>query len=64
MSFSNGESARFASPLGVMDFMKYSSYLEYSYNQLQQSAADIDKLTNAEGFDGHNQAVKVRLTNV
>ena len=56
-------SARFASPLGVMDFMKYSSYLEYSFDQLQQSAADIDKLTNAEGFDAHNQAVKVRLTN-
>ena len=55
-------SARFASPLGVMDFVKYSSYLEYSQQALAEAAGDIDKITQAEGFDAHNQAVKVRLS--
>jgi histidinol dehydrogenase len=55
-------SARFASPLGVMDFMKYSSYLEVSKSELARMAEDIDILTTMEGFDGHNQAVKVRFT--
>ena len=54
-------SARFASPLGVMDFVKYSSYLEYTHSELESVAKDIDALTTVEGFDGHNQAVKVRL---
>ncbi|MEK9726923.1 MAG: histidinol dehydrogenase [Candidatus Margulisiibacteriota bacterium] len=54
-------SARFASPLGVMDFVKYSSYLEYSKTALKAAASDIDYITRAEGFDAHNNAVKVRL---
>ena len=54
-------SARFASPLGVMDYVKYSSYLEYTHAELETVADDIDALTTVEGFDGHNQAVKVRL---
>ncbi len=54
-------SARFASPLGVMDFMKYSSFLTYSKNKLKLIQNDIESLTNAEGFDAHLQAFKVRL---
>jgi histidinol dehydrogenase len=53
-------SARFASPLGVMDFMKYSSYLEYSKSALMHAQQDLEILTSAEGFDGHYQAVLVR----
>ena len=54
-------SARFASPLGVMDFMKYSSHLTYTQSALHRVAHDIDVLTQAEGFDAHNHAVTVRL---
>ena len=54
-------SARFASPLGVMDYMKYSSYLSYTKTKLESVETDINELTEAEGFDAHNQAVKVRL---
>ena len=54
-------SARFASPLGVMDYMKYSSYLSYTKTKLESVQTDINELTEAEGFDAHNQAVKVRL---
>ena len=53
-------SARFASPLGVMDFMKYSSYLEYSKGALKNARSDIQALTMAEGFDAHYQAVAIR----
>ena len=56
-------SARFASPLGVMDFMKYSSYLEYSKQALKNAQSDIQALTLAEGFDAHYQAVAVRFNN-
>lgn len=52
--------ARFASPLGVMDFMKYSSVLSYSQEQLMGVSTDLDILTGVEGFDAHNLAVKVR----
>jgi histidinol dehydrogenase len=54
-------SARFASPLGVMDFMKYSSYLETTQAWLADVATDIAHLTQAEGFDAHYQAVAIRL---
>ncbi len=53
--------ARFSSPLGVMDFMKYSSHLSYSKSALSAVADDVNTLTTAEGFDAHNAAVTVRL---
>jgi histidinol dehydrogenase len=53
-------SARFASPLGVMDFVKYSSYLEYSKTALVNVEKDLKTLTDSEGFDAHYQAVSVR----
>ena len=54
-------SARFASPLGVMDFMKYSSYLEYTKASLESSQQEIKILTESEGFDAHYRAVSIRL---
>ena len=57
-----GRSARFASPLGVMDFMKFSSYLRYSKSALQDAMDDMNQLTQAEGLDAHFQSVKIRLT--
>ena len=56
-----GRSARFASPLGVMDYMKFSSHLTYTRSGLQAIASDLDHLTHAEGFDAHFQSVQVRL---
>lgn len=54
--------ARFASPLGVMDFIKYSSYLSYSKEALQKAEKDLKILTEMEGFDAHFNAVSQRLT--
>ncbi|MEK7298316.1 MAG: histidinol dehydrogenase [Candidatus Margulisiibacteriota bacterium] len=53
--------ARFASPLGVMDFMKYSSVCGYSRDALRQADADLKTLTGVEGLDAHYLAVDVRL---
>ncbi|MFC1771347.1 histidinol dehydrogenase [Candidatus Margulisiibacteriota bacterium] len=53
--------ARFASPLGVMDFMKYSSLLYYSKEQLQKAEEDLRILALQESFDAHFNSVKLRL---
>ncbi|MCP4049969.1 MAG: histidinol dehydrogenase [bacterium] len=52
--------ARFASPLGVMDFMKYSSLLYYSREKLIESEPEIAVLTEMEGFDAHHKSVTIR----
>jgi histidinol dehydrogenase len=54
-------SARFSSPLGVMDFMKYSSYLTYSKKELNDAAPFIKELTHVEGFDAHYSSIEVRI---
>ena len=53
--------ARYASPLGVMDFMKYSSYLHCSKSNLKKSEKYLKALTETEGFDAHYNAVSIRL---
>jgi len=54
--------ARFSSPLGVMDFMKFSSVLRYSKAALENVAAHLKVLTLEEGLDAHYLAVEQRLT--
>jgi len=56
-----GGTARFASPLGVYDFVKRSSVIEYSPERLELDAKDIIALAEAEGLPGHAQAVRVRM---
>jgi histidinol dehydrogenase len=56
-----GAAARFSSPLGVMDFMKYSGYCEYSKEALAAIQVPIRELTTMEGFDAHQLSVDVRL---
>lgn len=53
--------ARFASPLGVMDFMKYSSVLALSKGALEAASGDVIRLAGVEGLDGHGASVQVRL---
>lgn len=54
--------ARFSSPLGVMDFVKYTSYLKYSKDKLKSSQATLYELTELEGFDAHYNAVHQRFS--
>jgi histidinol dehydrogenase len=56
-----GGTARFASPLGVYDFVKRTSLIGYSPERLRRDAADVIRLAEAEGLHGHAEAVRVRL---
>lgn len=53
--------ARFASALGTPSFMKRSTVLTYTKQQLEKEGEAIIKMAEAEGLEGHARAVKVRL---
>jgi len=54
-------SARFSSPLGVLDFMKRSSILKLGAEQLAHIGPAAIELAQAEGLDGHAHSVATRL---
>jgi len=56
-----GGTARWASPLGVQDFVKRTSLIGYSRERLLLHAADVIRLAESEGLHGHADAVRVRL---
>jgi histidinol dehydrogenase len=55
-----GTTARFFSALSANDFVKSTSIIEYSKEQLAESAEDIVRLALAEGLDAHAKSVKIR----
>jgi histidinol dehydrogenase len=55
-----GGSARYASPLGVYDFVKRTSVIRYSAERLAAEADAIVALAEAEGLFGHAEAIRVR----
>jgi len=56
-----GGTARYASPLGVYDFVKRMSLLEFSSTALAAHAEDIVALAAVEGLDAHGRAVSRRV---
>jgi histidinol dehydrogenase len=55
-----GGTARYASPLGVYDFVKRTSVIRYTRARLAEDAESIIALAEAEGLYGHAEAVRVR----
>jgi histidinol dehydrogenase len=55
-----GGTARFASPLGVYDFVKRTSVIRYTHERLAADAPSIIALAEEEGLYGHAEAVRVR----
>ncbi len=55
-----GAAARYASALGVDDFIKRSQVLCYKDEALSRSAAQIAALARAEGLEAHARAVLIR----
>jgi len=55
--------ARFASALGVDDFVKKSSLIRYSREALMKNGGKIMALARREGLEAHARAVEVRLQN-
>jgi histidinol dehydrogenase len=53
--------ARFFSPLGVYDFCKRSSFIQYSEQALKKNGREIIFLAETEGFYHHAEAVRKRL---
>jgi histidinol dehydrogenase len=56
-----GGAARFASALGVYDFVKRTSLLRYSSEAIKGSAGRIAALATVEGLDAHARSVLIRL---
>ena len=54
-------SARFASGLGVLDFMKRSSILKLDADALAALGPSAMILAEAEGLDAHRRSVAIRL---
>lgn len=52
--------ARYASPLGVYDFVKRTSIIRYTRARLAEDADAIIALAEAEGLYGHAEAVRIR----
>jgi histidinol dehydrogenase len=55
--------ARFASPLGVYDFVKRTSVLAGSAAALRRLGPTVMRLARLEGLDAHARAVALRLRN-
>jgi len=56
-----GGTARFASPLGVLDFVKITSVINVDDSSLRKLGPVVQALANAEGLDAHARAVEKRL---
>ncbi len=53
--------ARFASALGVYDFVKRTSLLRYSKEAFENAAKSVALLAECEGLDGHARSASIRL---
>jgi histidinol dehydrogenase len=55
-----GGTARFSSALGVYDFLKRTSIVRYTREELLRTAGMIERLALAEGFDAHARSATIR----
>ncbi|MCL2563981.1 MAG: histidinol dehydrogenase [Oscillospiraceae bacterium] len=53
--------AKFYSPLGVQDFVKWSAYSYYPRNVLAEFKDDVIAFANIEGLDAHANSIRVRF---
>ena len=54
--------ARFSSPLGVYDFVKFFSFTHFNPGQLKKVGNDIIRLARLEGLEAHARSVELRLS--
>ena len=55
-----GGTARFSSPLGVYDFIKRTSLLNFSKSGFMKLAGTVETLSDVEGLEAHGNTVRVR----
>ena len=56
-----GGAARFSSALGVYDFVRRTTMLRYSKDELSRTAQQIAALAQSEGLDAHARSALIRL---
>jgi len=56
-----GSAARFSSALGVNDFVRRTSILRYSREEMRETAQMIAALAHAEGLDAHARSALIRV---
>ena len=56
-----GGSAKFSSPLSVDDFVKKSSYIQYTKNALEKASAKVAYFAESEGLSAHARSATVRF---
>ena len=56
-----GGTAKYASPLGVYDFCRRMSVLEYDAPRLQAVVNEIVQMADTEGLQAHAQSALVRF---
>ncbi len=56
-----GGAARFSSPLGVCNYMKYSQVMAYSAPALKKKVPGISRLARVEGLEAHARAAEIRF---
>jgi histidinol dehydrogenase len=56
--------ARFASALGVENFLKRTSVIAYSRSALEMDAEAILRLAEREGLEAHGASIRVRMGNI
>ena len=59
-----GGTARFASPLGVEDFLKRTSVTRFEPPKLRELGLDVMRLAEMEGLGGHGRSVDLRLQKI
>ena len=55
--------AKFSSGLGVLDFCKRTTFVEFNKNNLDAIGTNVVTLAKAEGLDAHAMSVALRLNN-
>ncbi len=53
--------ARFSSPLGVYDFIKRSSLLDFKKQGFLNLAQTVETFTDAEGMEAHGNSIRIRM---
>jgi histidinol dehydrogenase len=56
-----GGAARFSSALGVQNFLRRTSTIRYTREELRETASQIAALAEAEGLDAHARSALIRL---
>lgn len=56
-----GGTARFASPLGVYDFVKRTQFIQFDRQNLKADLKAITKLARTEGLEAHVRAIEARF---